>query len=57
MINQEELIAKAKKVKGKIDHIYIHHTAGTYKMNDLEKSHYHITNDTLGCCLWICLFF
>lgn len=42
MINQEELIAKAKKVKGKIDHIYIHHTAGTYKMNDLEKSHYHI---------------
>ena len=42
MINQEELIAKAERVKGKIDHIYIHHTAGTYKMNDLEKSHYHI---------------
>lgn len=37
-----ELIDKAKSAEGTIHHIYLHHTGGTYKMNAVEKDHYHI---------------
>lgn len=37
-----ELIDEAKAAKGKIHHIYLHHTAGTYNMNWVEQKDYHI---------------
>lgn len=42
MTSINELIQLSEQAKGKISKIYLHHTAGTYKMNNEEKKNYHI---------------
>lgn len=37
-----ELIALAKRAKGQINRIYLHHTGGLYKQNWIEEKDYHI---------------
>lgn len=43
MVTINEIIALAKRAKNSgINRIYCHHTGGLYKMNSVEKEHYHI---------------
>ena len=49
MVTINEIIALAERAKnGGINRIYCHHTGGLYKMNSVEKEHYHICIESDG---------
>ena len=49
MVTINEIIALAERAKNSgINRIYCHHTGGLYKMNSVEKEHYHICIESDG---------
>ena len=49
MTTINEIIALAERAKNNgINRIYCHHTGGLYKMNSVEKEHYHICIESDG---------
>ena len=48
MVTINEIIALAERAKNSgINRIYCHHTGGLYKMNSVEKEHYHSRAEAL----------
>ena len=52
MVTINEIIALAERAKNSgINRIYCHHIGGLYKMNNVEKEHYHICIESDGTVL------